>query len=269
MRMRSPVHASIMSHASGPARPADGVGERVGESQQFDRYGKISVEFRSAATSTIVDSMRSFIAPGLADNSSAARRSDADASSSPIAWMTLARRSRSASAWRPIARRMPSGNSTSLTSTLVTLTPQGLVRSSMICCSRWLISSRLTEEVVELDLAEDAAQGGLRDLRCGVLVVLNRDDRTYGVDHVEVGHRVHPQRDVVLCDHVLGRDIGGDRLQVDLHHAVDERDDEEQAGTLRADDATEAEDDAPFVFGDDADRGDQHDDAIRSRPLSR
>src|SRR5918996_944262 len=65
-------------------------------------------------------------------------------SNSPLAWITLARRSRSATAWRAIARRIASGSSTSFTSTSVTFTPQGLVRSSMIFCRRRLISSRAT-----------------------------------------------------------------------------------------------------------------------------
>ena len=51
---------------------------------------------------------------------------DADCTS-PSAAMTLARRSRSASAWRAIARCIPDGISTSFTSTIETLIPQGAV----------------------------------------------------------------------------------------------------------------------------------------------
>src|SRR5271165_4473897 len=46
--------------------------------------------------------------------------------------MILARRSRSVSAWRAIARFMPSGKTTSFTSTEVTLIPHGPVCRSMI-----------------------------------------------------------------------------------------------------------------------------------------
>ena len=56
--------------------------------------------------------------------------------------MIFARRSRSASAWRAIARCIPLGISTSLTSTIETLMPQGAVCSSMICCRIALIFSR-------------------------------------------------------------------------------------------------------------------------------
>ena len=54
----------------------------------------------------------------------------------------FARRSRSASAWRAIARCMPAGISTSFTSTIETLIPQGAVASSMIACRIALILSR-------------------------------------------------------------------------------------------------------------------------------
>ena len=56
--------------------------------------------------------------------------------------ITFARRSRSASAWRAIARCIPDGISTSLTSTVETLMPQGAVDSSMIPCRIALILSR-------------------------------------------------------------------------------------------------------------------------------
>ena len=61
---------------------------------------------------------------------------------SPSALMIFARRSRSASAWRAIARCIPAGISTSLTSTIETLIPQGEVASSMIVCRIALIFSR-------------------------------------------------------------------------------------------------------------------------------
>jgi hypothetical protein len=56
--------------------------------------------------------------------------------------MIFARRSRSASAWRAIAFCIPVGISTSLTSTIETLIPQGPVAASMISCRIALIFSR-------------------------------------------------------------------------------------------------------------------------------
>src|SRR6266511_262592 len=120
------------------------VARRVSTSRRISiGSGKIRVELRSAETSAMVDSTRNCIAAGCASRISAALPRVSAASNSPWAWMTLARRSRSASACRAMARRIASGSSTSLTSTRVTLTPQGLVTSSMICCRRALMSSRL------------------------------------------------------------------------------------------------------------------------------
>ena len=82
------------------------------------------------------------MAVGVRSSTWAALASFSDAWNSPSAAMTFARRSRSASAWRAMARCMPEGISTSLTSTVVTFTPQGSVWSSMISCSRALIFSR-------------------------------------------------------------------------------------------------------------------------------
>src|SRR5438270_746925 len=68
------------------------------------------------------------------------RRSEAW--NSPSALITFARRSRSASACLAIARCIPDGISTSLTSTIETLIPQGAVASSMIPWRIALIFSR-------------------------------------------------------------------------------------------------------------------------------
>ncbi len=62
--------------------------------------------------------------------------------SSPLALMTLARRSRSVSACRAMARFMFSGSTTSRTSTETTLMPHGSVCRSMISWMFLLIFSR-------------------------------------------------------------------------------------------------------------------------------
>ena len=113
---------------------------------------------------------------------------------------------------------------------------------------------------------------------CDVAVAdpLDLDDRLDRVDDAEVGDRVDLGRHVVARDHVLGRDLEGDRAQVDAHHAVDERDEQHDARPLRADEAAEAEDDGALVLAQDADRGagggdrerDDDDDARRG-PRSR
>ena len=71
--------------------------------------------------------------------------------------------------------------------------------------------------------------------------VLDLDDRPVRVDHPEVGDGVDPRRDVVAGDHLLRRDVQGHRPQVDPHHPVDHRDQEDQPGPLLGDQAAEPE----------------------------
>ena len=177
--------------------------------------------------------------------------------------MILARFSRSASAWRAIARCIDSGSSTSLTSTVLTLMPQGSVCSSMICWSRWLICSRWASSSSSSDWPRTLRSVVWAIWKVARTVVGDLGHGVLGVQHAEVQDGAHPDRDVVAGDDFLGRDLQGDDAQVDLHHPVDERDDEEQARPLGADQAAEPEDDAALVLLDDLDRGAddrQHDD---------
>src|SRR5919204_3393097 len=104
--------------------------------------GRVIVDDRSELISSIVWRKRSWSDIGFSLMTSAASFSRSEAWNSPSAAITLARRSRSASAWRAIARCIPDGISTSLTSTIETLIPQGAVASSMIPCRIALIFSR-------------------------------------------------------------------------------------------------------------------------------
>ena len=119
----------------------------------------------------------------------------------------------------------------------------------------------LRQQIVELDLAEHAAQRGLGELRRRVHVVLDLDNRPARVHDAEVEHRVDLDRHVVARDHVLRRHVEDDRPQADPHHAVDRREDEDDAGPFRLrQQFAEPEDDAAFVLGQDLDRSDEVDD---------
>ena len=87
----------------------------------------------------------------------------------------------------------------------------------------------LGEQLVELVLAEHRAQRGLRELAGRLEEVLDLDDRVLRVDDAEVDHRVHLHRDVVARDHVLRRHVEHDGAQVDAHHLLDARDDDDRA----------------------------------------
>ena len=116
----------------------------------------------------------------------------------------------------------------------------------------------LGEQLVEVGLAEDAAQRRLRLLARGVEEVLDGDHRLQRVHHPEVDDRVHLHGDVVAGDHVLGRHVEDDRAQAHPHHAVDGpgHDDEPGALGLRQH-LAEPEDDAALVLVQDLDRQQQ------------
>src|SRR5271155_5924251 len=59
------------------------------------------------------------------------------------------------------------------------------------------------EHLVELMLPQHSAQGRLCEHGCGGKVGLNLNDGPFGVDDVEVDHRVYLHRDIVAGDHVL------------------------------------------------------------------
>ena len=60
-------------------------------------------------------------------------------------------------------------------------------------------------------------------------------------------------RDVVARNHVLRRHFVDNHPEIDAHHLLDERHQEEEAGPLGPGIAAEREHDAAFVFAQDAD----------------
>ena len=110
----------------------------------------------------------------------------------------------------------------------------------------------LGQGLVQGVLADDLAQGGLRDLVDGVGDVLDGDDRLHRVDDPVVGDRGHVHADVVAGDDALRLDGHGDDAQAHPAQVVDERDDEGQARLAYSDDASEPEQHALLVLLDDA-----------------
>src|SRR5438105_2008415 len=110
------------------------------------------------------------------------------------------------------------------------------------------------EQFIELHFAEDRAKRRLRKLRSLIAIVEHLDDRAPRLDHAKEDDGVDLQRDVVARDDVLRRNFERFLPQRDAHHAVDRREDEEDARTLRvAKETPEAEDDAALVFRKDLD----------------
>ena len=119
----------------------------------------------------------------------------------------------------------------------------------------------LREQRVQLCAAEHRSQRRLGDLRGGEQEVLDLHDRVVRVDHPEVADRVHGRRHVVPGDHLLRRNAECDRAQVDPHHLVDDRDQEDQARAFLSYQSPQAKDDATLVLTQHPDRAGEQDDA--------
>src|ERR1700674_2886998 len=174
--------------------------------------------------------------------------------------MIFARRSRSDSAWPAIARFMLSGKITSLTSTAVTLIPHGSVCRSMISCSLRFILSRW-----ESSSSSSACPSTLRNVVCEMSEVAfryfsTRTTAAAGSMTRKINDGVNGHRHVVACHDFLARDVDGHDAQIHPHHAIDDRDQENQAGTFCAEQFSETENHTSLVLAQDADhlRQDDH-----------
>src|SRR5258708_22754339 len=65
----------------------------------------------------------------------------------------------------------------------------------------------LREYFIKFELPDDAADGGLRQLRSRIGVVLHLRKRLIGVDHAKVANGIDFHRDVVARDDVLRRNV--------------------------------------------------------------
>ncbi len=118
------------------------------------------------------------------------------------------------------------------------------------------------QEIVQLLLAQHAAQRRLRHLRGRVEVVLHADHRLVRVEHTEEDDGVDLDRHVVLGDDILRRHVHGDGAEADLDHLVHEGDQEEEPGPRAVaagiDDgaglSAEPKDDRPLVLAQDPHR---------------
>ncbi len=147
-----------------------------------------------------------------------------------------------------------------MTSTTVTFTPPWLglfidnILQSLVDCVA------LREQVVERRLAEHAPQSGLGDERRGFEEVLHFHDRRLWIDDAEINHRIDRRRHVVACHHLLTLDVDRHDAQIDPHHAVHDRDEEDQSRPFGSGQFPEAKDNAAFVLAQNANHLRQDDD---------
>ena len=134
---------------------------------------------------------------------------------------------------------------------MATLTPQNSVVHVEDLLDVLVQLVALGQHVVEIVLAQHPAQRGLRQL-AGRREVADLDHRALGIHHAEINDGVHLHRDVVAGDHVLGRHLVHHDAQIDAHHLLNERHQQEEPRALGAGVAAEREDDPALVLAQDA-----------------
>ena len=95
----------------------------------------------------------------------------------------------------------------------------------------------LGQQIIELTLAEDAAEGGLSHHRRRIEVVLNLDNRSLLVDDTEINDGVDLHGHVIPGNDVLRRHVHGDGPEAYAHQLVDKWNDDHDTGSVPADEA--------------------------------
>lgn len=114
----------------------------------------------------------------------------------------------------------------------------------------------LLQHVVEGQLANFGAHGGLRELGDGVVGVLDAVGGLEGVEDAGVQHAVEFEGDVVGGDGALGGDFHGVFFErLDVGDAVDDGDEDGEAGLEHAAEASHALDDPGRLLRDELDDG--------------
>ena len=108
------------------------------------------------------------------------------------------------------------------------------------------------QHLVEVVLAEHGAQGGLRELAGRRPEILDLDDRALRIDDAEIEDGTHLDGNIVARDHILWRHVFHHHAQINPHHLLDERNEDDQAGSLHAGKTTKSEDDTALIFPQDA-----------------
>ena len=110
------------------------------------------------------------------------------------------------------------------------------------------------QKLVEAEAAHDVAHGGLADLVDRLVDVLDRDHRLLRIRNAIIGDRGDIDRDVVLGDDLLRRDLHRDGAQGHAHHLLEGYEDQREAGPADALETAEQEHHAAFILSQHANR---------------
>ncbi|MGY3073732.1 hypothetical protein ACVWZZ_000103 [Bradyrhizobium sp. LM6.10] len=126
------------------------------------------------------------------------------------------------------------------------------------------------QHLVEFVLAKHRTERGLGELTGRGHIITDLDDGALGIDDAEVENGIDLDRDVVARNHILGRHDLHHYPEVDLDQLLHDRNEDDEAGPLHPGEAPEREDNAAFVFPEDANGlGEKHDDDQRKHCVNR
>src|SRR3989344_4246983 len=117
----------------------------------------------------------------------------------------------------------------------------------------------LREELVERELTDHVAHGGLTYLIRRLVDIFDSNDRLFGVRHVVVGDRGNIYRDVVLGDYLLRLNLHRDGAQRDALHALEGDENKIEAGIPHVGEFAEEKYHAAFVLAQNAYRTEEVD----------
>ena len=115
----------------------------------------------------------------------------------------------------------------------------------------------LGQQFIQFRLPGDAAQGSLRKLGGGITKIFHCHDGLFRIDHPEIHHRIHLNRDVIQGDYILSGHVEHDGAQAHLHHPVDDRDQNDQPRPFGVNQPAQTEDHPALILAQNPDRANE------------
>jgi len=78
----------------------------------------------------------------------------------------------------------------------------------------------LRKQLIQINLPNNASQGGLSELRGGIKIVFDLDNGFVGIHNAKIDDGVHPDRDIIMGDDILGGNVQRHGPEADFHQLV-------------------------------------------------